>query len=240
VCGRKGAQQGVTTGAKLKVWGELRRPLWRVGGEGGVDLQKISRSRYRAKSCGTMGSEMERYGAENFCKFFGVDRCHEMNLQKDAEDTLKRGHQAGEGVGQAGGGTGSGRCWPGADWVCFSSGVVMAQLSVFGSCAEKASSTGRDGSASPRDEHPKGWTPSRSEPQAMFEAVACWSRFIMFLFLNLRRTRRNRLVRLSGMKGGSGRSLDRRSSIQPRVPFSGTDDGKEMVAVLQERGCLLL
>jgi hypothetical protein len=41
------------------------------------------------------------------------------------------------------------------------------------------------------------------ELQAMFEAVACWSRFIMFLFLNLRRTRRNRLVRLSGMKGSS-------------------------------------
>jgi hypothetical protein len=25
------------------------------------------------------------------------------------------------------------------------------------------------------------------------------------------------------MKGGSGRSLDRRSSIQPRVPFSGVE-----------------
>ena len=80
------------------------------------------------------------------------------------EDTLKRGHQAAYGVGGKVAAMGSRRSLPGVDRVCFSSGFIMAQSSVFDSCAENGPDLGRGGSASPRDEHPKGWTPSRSEP----------------------------------------------------------------------------
>jgi hypothetical protein len=65
------------------------------------------------------------------------------------------------------------------------------------------------GSGSPGDEHPKGWTPSGRAA------------------LSITRPNQGTLwvcSVLTGMNGNSGRSLDRRSSIQPRVPFSGAGE----------------
>jgi hypothetical protein len=119
MCGREGSLQ-VLRSVK-STFGRVRKfaVVEEGEGEGDVDLQKFALSRYRTKNRGTMGSEMKRYGGENFCKFFWVFGC-------------------GSRKGRA-----RGRSLPVAAWLRFLSGFVMAQSSVFGSCAEKGADSGQ-------------------------------------------------------------------------------------------------
>jgi hypothetical protein len=108
MCGREGSLQ--VRRSEKSTFGRVRR--FAVGEEdeeqSDVNLQRFALTRYRTKNRGTMGSEMVRYSAENFCKFFGV--------------SLLCGGRRGRVRG---------RSLPVAAWLRFLSGFVMVQSFCF-------------------------------------------------------------------------------------------------------------